>query len=149
MKEKDVNPLHPWDKSLPLFISDPRYVLLPSVATRREAFDEYCRDTVRAQRLAKAAAVKEQALATGDKDKDAYYQLLKDEVSSTRTSWTEFRKKWKKDRRFFGWSGENEREKVFREWLKDLASSTSIDPPVSLRACRSCCYREKKAGRPG
>ncbi|OBZ70180.1 Endoplasmin [Grifola frondosa] len=44
LREKDINPLHPWDTSLPLFVSDPRYVLLPSVAARREAFDEYCRD---------------------------------------------------------------------------------------------------------
>ena len=50
-------------------------------------------------------------------------KLLKDEVKSTRTSWTDFRRKWKKDRRFYGWAGEREREKAFREWLKELGES--------------------------
>ncbi|KIJ53807.1 hypothetical protein M422DRAFT_25572 [Sphaerobolus stellatus SS14] len=125
LKEKDVNPLHPWDTSLPLFINDPRYVLLPSVSARREAFDEYCRDAARAQRAAKAAAQKEEAekaAGTGvDKDKETYLKLLKEEVTSTRTTWTDFRRKWKKDRRYYGWAGEREREKAFREWLKELA----------------------------
>ncbi|KAF8522886.1 hypothetical protein BU17DRAFT_75079 [Hysterangium stoloniferum] len=124
LTEKNINPLHPWDTSLPLFISDPRYVLLPSVAARREAFDEYCRDAARAQRAAKAAALKEaadRATSAGlDKDKEAYNRLLKEEVTSTRMSWTDFRRKWKKDRRFFGWAGEREREKAFREWIKEL-----------------------------
>lgn len=98
------------------------------MAARREAFDEYCRDTLRTQRAAKAAAAKEEASVTGDKNKDAYHQLLKEEVSSTRTTWTDFRRKWKKDRRFYCWAGEHEREKAFREWLKNLASGTSIRP---------------------
>ncbi|GJJ06330.1 hypothetical protein Clacol_000521 [Clathrus columnatus] len=121
LKEKDINPLHPWDKSLPLFISDPRYVLLPSVTARREAFDEYCRDTIRAQRAVKAASIKEETSNTGETDKDVYHRLLREEVSSTRTLWSDFRRKWKKDRRFYGWAGEKEREKAFKSWIKNLA----------------------------
>src|SRR6202167_2366104 len=95
LREKDINPLHPWDNALPLFVSDPRYVLLPSVSARREAFDEYCRD--RARELRQSNVRKEKDLAN---PKDAFERLLKEEVKSTRTSWTDFRRTWKKDRRF-------------------------------------------------
>ncbi|KIJ70580.1 hypothetical protein HYDPIDRAFT_78529 [Hydnomerulius pinastri MD-312] len=116
LREKDVNPLHPWDTSLPLFISDPRYVLLPSVSARREAFDEYCRD--RARELRQQTVKKEKSEAN---PKEEFDRLLHDEVKSTRTSWTDFRRTWKKDRRFYGWGRDDrEREKRFKEYLKDL-----------------------------
>jgi hypothetical protein len=117
LREKDINPLHPWDTSLPLFISDPRYVLLPSVAARREAFDEYCRERARELRASRVKKEKEDLKAEFD-------QLLTAEVKSTRTSWTDFRRQWKKDRRFYGWGRDDrEREKRFREFLKELGES--------------------------
>ncbi|KZT72468.1 HSP90-domain-containing protein [Daedalea quercina L-15889] len=116
LREKDVNPLHPWDTSLPLFINDPRYVLLPSVSARKEAFDEYCRD--RARELRQSNVKKERETAN---PKEEFERLLRDEVKSTRTSWTEWRRQWKKDRRFYGWGRDDrEREKRFREYLKEL-----------------------------
>ncbi|KAF8165360.1 Hsp90 protein-domain-containing protein [Crassisporium funariophilum] len=116
LREKDINPLHPWDISLPKFVSDPRYVLLPSVAARREAFDEYCKE--RARELRQSTVKKEKEAAN---PKDEYDKLLKDEIKSTRASWTDFRGTWKKDRRFYGWGRDDrEREKRFREFLKDL-----------------------------
>ncbi|KAI0702847.1 hypothetical protein BC835DRAFT_1426595 [Cytidiella melzeri] len=122
LREKDVNPLHPWDTSLPLFISDPRYVLLPSVSARKEAFDEYCRDRARELRQSQVKKVKE-ALSS----KDEYDKLLNDEVKSTRASWTEFRRQWKKDRRFYGWGKDDrEREKRFRDHLKELGEKKRI-----------------------
>jgi hypothetical protein len=116
LREKDINPLHPWDTSLPLFISDPRYVLLPSVAARREAFDEYCRERARELR---ASRVKKE-----ESPKEEFEKLLATEVKSTRTSWADFRRQWKKDRRFYGWGRDDrEREKRFREFIKDLGES--------------------------
>ncbi|KIP08319.1 hypothetical protein PHLGIDRAFT_18947 [Phlebiopsis gigantea 11061_1 CR5-6] len=116
LREKDVNPLHPWDTSLPLFVNDPRYVLLPSVSTRKEAFDEYCRDRARELRQNKVKQEKRDA-----NPKEEFEGLLKEEVKSTRTSWTEWRRQWKKDRRFYGWGKDDrEREKRFREYLKEL-----------------------------
>ncbi|KAI0770832.1 hypothetical protein BC629DRAFT_1595770 [Irpex lacteus] len=116
LREKDVNPLHPWDTSLPLFISDPRYVLLPSVSARKEAFDEYCRD--RARELRQSQVKKDKNALS---PKEEYDKLLHDEVKSTRASWTEFRRQWKKDRRFYGWGKDDrEREKRFRDYLKEL-----------------------------
>ncbi|KAI0092715.1 hypothetical protein BDY19DRAFT_990412 [Irpex rosettiformis] len=116
LREKDVNPLHPWDTSLPLFISDPRYVLLPSVSARKEAFDEYCRD--RARELRQSQVKKDKHTLSPKED---YDKLLHDEVKSTRASWTEFRRQWKKDRKFYGWGKDDrEREKRFRDYLKEL-----------------------------
>jgi len=107
--------VHPWDTSLPKFVSDPRYVLLPSVAARREAFDEYCKERARELRQSSVKKAKEVD------PKDEYDLLLKGEVKSTRASWTDFRRAWKKDRRFYGWGRDDrEREKRFREFLKDL-----------------------------
>jgi hypothetical protein len=134
--EKDINPLHPWDTSLPKFVNDPRYVLLPSVAARREAFDEYCRD--RARELRETALKKEKH---GLDPKQEFEQLLEQEVKSTRMSWTDFRRTWKKDRRFYGWGRDDrEREKRFRDFLKDLGESRS---PVSNQGWRTYCRIEQ------
>lgn len=100
------------------------------MSARREAFDEFCRDAARAQRAAKAATLKEESdrvsMSEKDKDKEAYSKLLREEVTSTRATWHEFRRKWKKDRRFFGWAGEKERERAFRDWLRDLADGKYV-----------------------
>ena len=86
------------------------------MAARREAFDEYCKERVRELRQSSVKKDKETAIP-----KDEYDRLLKDEVKSTRASWTDFRRTWKKDRRFYGWGRDDrEREKRFRDFLKDL-----------------------------
>jgi hypothetical protein len=86
------------------------------VAARREAFDEYCKE--RARELRQSSVRKDREAAN---PKDEYDRLLKDEVKSTRTSWSDFKRAWKKDRRFYGWGRDDrEREKNFREFLKDL-----------------------------
>ena len=132
--------MHPWDTSLPKFISDPRYVLLPSVAARREAFDEYCKE--RARELRQSAVKKDKEAAN---PKDEYDRLLKDEVKSTRASWTDFRRVWKKDRRFYGWGRDDrEREKRFREFLKDLGERMFsyvhlTCPTVNFSPRKTCC----------
>lgn len=98
-------------------MSDPRYVLLPSVSASREAFDEYCRDRARELRQSHVKKEKEDPMAE-------FNALLVEEVKSTRTSWGEFRRNWKKDRRFYGWGRDDkEREKRFREYIKDLGES--------------------------
>lgn len=100
-------------------MSDPRYVLLPSVSARREAFDEYCRD--RAREIRQQNVKKETADADPGKEFD---RLLAEQIESTRTAWAEFRRAWKKDRRFYGWGRDDrEREKRFKEFLKELGES--------------------------
>lgn len=92
-------------------------MLLPSVTARREAFDEYCKERAREIRQ---STVKQEKEALSPKEE--YERLLKDEVQSTRASWTDFRRAWKKDRRFYGWGRDDrEREKAFRDFLKELS----------------------------
>lgn len=129
---------------MPLLITDPRYVLLPSQNDRENVFNEWCRDIARANRLAKGQAALHPSVTEGvegegdgtattesqhvlskeeekQRARETYDALLKEDVKSTRTTWDEFRRKWKKDRRFFGFGrDEREREKVFKAWLKDL-----------------------------
>lgn len=145
LREKDINPLHPWDTCLPLFISDPRYVLLPSVSAHRDAFDEYCRDRARELRQENVKREKLQA-----NPKEEFDSLLHEEVKSTRTSWNEFRRTRKKDRRFYGWGRDDrEHEKRFKECLKELGESmyfqvcaTSYWDSWSTR--ETCCCRESR-----
>lgn len=130
MQEKDISPLTPYDSAIPLLVKDPRYVLLPSLSDRHAAFNEYCLEKSRSIRAAKQQASSSAATTDGAssstsdskaKTKEAYEGLLKDELKSTRTTWDEFRRKWKKDRRFFGFGRDDkEREKIFKEWRNTL-----------------------------
>ena len=82
----------------------------------------YCRDRDRELRESK---VKEERIASNPKEE--FERLLKEEVKSTRTSWTDWRRQWKKDRRFYGWGKDDrEREKKFRDYLKELSESRFI-----------------------
>ncbi|CDZ98049.1 Transcription factor CA150 [Phaffia rhodozyma] len=127
--EKEVSPVAPWETSLPHFINDPRYVLLSSLKDRKEVFEEYCKEKARAIRQAKLAAQQQSSnTSTASEEterklspEEAYRALLKKEVKSTRTRWEEFRKGWKKDRRFFAFGRDDrEREKAFKSWLREL-----------------------------
>ncbi|WVQ99287.1 hypothetical protein IAU59_006419 [Kwoniella sp. CBS 9459] len=129
--EKDINPFSPWDQSLPLFINDPRYVLLSSEKDRKEVYEEYCRDVGRARRLAKAAgggaSKADSSSKKADPERD-YKALLREEVTSTRTRWDDFRKKWKKERRFYAFGRDDrEREKVFKTHLRELGERKRAD----------------------
>ncbi|KAF8305066.1 hypothetical protein DL93DRAFT_2183387 [Clavulina sp. PMI_390] len=139
LDDKQPNALAPFSIIMPSLITDPRYVLLPSQSDRETVFNEWCRDAARKSRAGKPSAPSQGLSAssgTGDDDhqdpdaekldpkqaaRSAYDALLKEDVTSTRTTWDEFRRKWKKDRRFFAFGkDEREREKVFKAWLKDL-----------------------------
>ena len=58
----------------------------------------------------------------------AYRALLVAEVTSTRTHWEDFRSKHKKDSRFrdFG-RDDRERERIFRNWLRELGEIKRAD----------------------
>jgi transcription elongation regulator 1 len=146
LTEKNPNPLAPFAFIMPTLITDPRYVLLSSQSEREVAFNEWCRETARKTRLANSSSIAPAGATAEDlgafatqKDsstldpatvkqhaREAYDSLLKVEVTSTRIRWEEFRRKWKKDRRFFAFGrDEREREKVFRAWLRDLGERKS------------------------
>lgn len=116
------------------------------MTARRDAFDEYCKERLREIRAEKLALEKGSTFSTlagpgetGDnenktegeqqkKDSKAEFEhLLREEVTSTRTSWTEWRRTWKKDRRFWGWGRDDrERERRFRDWVKELGERMLI-----------------------
>lgn len=80
-------------------------------------YEEYCRDAGRARRLGKTAAAESKKQ---DPERE-YKALLREEVTSTRTRWEDFRKKWKRERRFYSFGRDDkEREKVFKTHLKEL-----------------------------
>lgn len=126
--EKNISPFAPWDQSLPLFINDPRYILLSSTKDRKEVYDEYCRDVGRQRRLNKGPAVSSSTAGNAETKKAdperEYKALLREDVTSTRTRWEDWRKKWKKERRFYAFGRDDrEREKVFKQHLKELGES--------------------------
>lgn len=110
------------------------------MSARRDAFDEYCRD--RARELRQSNVKKEKDLAN---PKESFERLMKEEVKSTRISWTDFRRTWKKDRRFWGWGRDDrEREKKFREYLKELGESMSQLLYLQTMNANDC-FVEKRA----
>ncbi|KAG8792255.1 hypothetical protein FRC12_006638 [Ceratobasidium sp. 428] len=113
LNEVSPNPLLPYDQALPQLVNDARYVLLPP-GERKAVFDEWCKERARNLRKNKT----KEATTTPE---SAYDGLLQAEVKSTRTSWDDFRRKWRKDRRFYGFGRDDkEREKKFRSWLVEL-----------------------------
>lgn len=130
----EINPMAPWDKELPKFIDHPDYSILKDMNDRQDAFNEWCRLRLREKRTARAASSTPNAKSTfedrqdpdmshlGSVDKlSAFRNLLETEITSTRTSWEDFRKSWKRDRRFFAFGRDDrDREKEFRNWLKEL-----------------------------
>ena len=149
----EVDPMAPWDRELPKFVSHPQYLVLKSLKDREDAFNEWCKLRIRQRRAERAnasanasgargavasngrAAAASPSITTGaweqaptavgaaEKEafRAAYLALLQAEVTSTRTRWEDFRKSFKKDRRFFSFGRDDkEREKVFKQHLKQL-----------------------------
>ncbi len=78
--------------------------------------------------------------------KAEFDRLLREEVKSTRTSWTEWRRQWKKDRRFYGWGRDDkEREKRFRDYLKELGESKPLPSSILLCFADGPAALEKRA----
>ncbi|KZO90091.1 hypothetical protein CALVIDRAFT_542992 [Calocera viscosa TUFC12733] len=117
LQELDISPLMPFEDALPLLVPDRRYALLPSAADRLEVFNDYCRTVARAR---SARNVSGSGNSPKLSPEEEYMKLLREDVMSTRTSWTDWRRRWKKERRFWGWGTEREREGRFREWLRVL-----------------------------
>ncbi|UZJ54346.1 hypothetical protein CBS101457_003666 [Exobasidium rhododendri] len=157
---EEVNPMAPWDKELPKIIHHRDYTVLSSLRDRQDAFNEWCKRRLREKRskgVKSATKVSQQepptdreVMAAGSgSSEDAmleYRRLLECEVKSTRTKWEEFRKAWKKDRRFFAFGRDDrEREKVFRKWLKELGEVKRKD--AALREAAFVQLLEEQVGR--
>lgn len=138
----EVNPMAPWDRELPKFVHQRDYTVLTSLRDRQDAFNDWCRLRLRDKRKGSSGPVSETArqpqapphvaqplVSNGSSEgistkRENFRSLLEAEVKSTRTRWEDFRKAWKRDRRFFEYGrDEREREKAFRDWLKELGES--------------------------
>jgi transcription elongation regulator 1 len=109
--------MHPWETSLPLLKSDDRFASLETSLqppSQRDIFEEYCKEVLKERRTAKGLSAEDAGVGTGA-GHDGYRKLLKETVISTRTTYTEFRQKVKKERRFYSYGrDEKEREREFR-----------------------------------
>ncbi|CAD6581997.1 MAG: hypothetical protein CYPHOPRED_001762 [Cyphobasidiales sp. Tagirdzhanova-0007] len=123
LAEKDINPMRPWDMELPKFINDTRYKGVKNLRERKDLFDEHCKHLIREKR-----AKKRNEGETKVNPATAYRALLVAEVTSTRTHWEDFRKKFKRDSRFRDYGRDDrEKEKGFRNWLRDLGEIKRAD----------------------
>ncbi|KAL1413535.1 hypothetical protein Q8F55_001309 [Vanrija albida] len=129
LMEKNISPFAPWDQALPSFINDPRYVLLNSEKDRREAYEEYCREAGRARRLGKHSTATTEKKADPERD---FRALMRDEVTSTRTRFDDFKRQWKKDRRFYSFGRDDrDREKAFKVHLRELGERKRADAKIA------------------
>ena len=86
-------------------------------------YEDYCRSVGRARRLGKTSAKS----AESDHEKE-YKALMREQVTSTRTRWDDFRKQWKKDRRFYSFGRDDrDREKAFKVHLRELGERKRDD----------------------
>lgn len=92
---------------------------------RRDVYEDYCRTAGRAKRTNKAVVPAEKAKVDHEKE---YRALMREEVTSTRTRFDDFRRKFKKDRRFYAFGRDDrEREKAFKVHLRELGERKRAD----------------------
>ncbi|PWN22342.1 hypothetical protein BCV69DRAFT_281345 [Microstroma glucosiphilum] len=135
----EVNPMAPWDNELPKFVHLSDYTALANLRDRQDAFNDWCKMRLREKREQKKAGIAPSASTSvsngaapaaassssveqfSSSPADAYKRLLTDHVKSTRARFDDFRKEFKKDRRFYGFGRDDrEREKQFKAHLKEL-----------------------------
>ncbi|CAO1614524.1 unnamed protein product [Sympodiomycopsis kandeliae] len=133
----EVNPMAPWDKELPKFVYKSEYTSLGQLKDRQDAFNDWCRDRLKEKRELKrkgqTTMVKQPAVSSNSSampspsggsslpPSDAYRKLLESEIKSTRARFDDFRRDFKKDRRFYGFGRDDrEREKIFKTFLREL-----------------------------
>lgn len=76
--------------------------------------------------------------------KEEFERLLREQVTSTRASWSDFRRAWKKNRQFYSWGRDDyDREKRFKAFLRELGESRSNVPLTFNRT--NCISIEKRA----
>lgn len=113
--------MHPWESYLPQITTDQRYASLETSLqppAQRDIFEEYCKEILKERKAAKESSTGSAdrvGSGSGQSAHDGYRKLLKETVTSTRTTYTEFRQKVKKERRFYSYGrDEKEREREFR-----------------------------------
>lgn len=97
-------------------VSDPRWVTLPTMSARRDAFAAWSRD-----RVAEAKSRQADESAAPPPDPRATYLRFLAERASPKLFWPEFKRKWKREEVMRGYEvTEKEREKLYREFVAKL-----------------------------
>ena len=110
----EVNPMAPWDRELPKFVREPAYLALPTLQDREDVFNEWCKYRLREKR----------AMAQSASTEDAFQQLLRKQVASTRTTFAAFHDAFKNDPRYAQFVQSSSRaraEHLFELWLAELS----------------------------
>lgn len=130
----EINPMAPYDVELCKFASHPSWIDLPK-RERQDTFNEWCKLRIREKRVAKVGATASNAcfsagtnsISSSKADpfssqaETALRSLLKAEVRSTRTKFSDFAKAFSDDPRFMSYGGSNsDRETLFKQHLVEL-----------------------------
>ncbi|CAB3982762.1 transcription elongation regulator 1-like, partial [Paramuricea clavata] len=111
LRERGVSAFSTWEKELPKFVFDSRYLLL-NQRERKTAFDQYVRIRAEEERIERRSKLKEK--------KEAFKALLEEAKVSSRTTFNEFSLKHSKDERFKDIAKMKDREGLFSEYVKEL-----------------------------
>lgn len=109
----EINPMAPWDRELPKFVREPAYLALPTLQDREDVFNEWCKYRLREKR----------AMAQSASTEEAFEQLLRKQVASTRTTFEAFHDAFKNDSRYTQFVQSSSRaraEHLFHRWLAEL-----------------------------
>lgn len=122
----EINPMAPWDRELPKFVHLPSYSALPGTRERQDVFNEWCKLRLREKRSGGAARKPpaEQPRRHADSSEEhAYKRLLRDVVTSTRTTFPDFAASHSSDPRYSAYAANADAsrlESLFRDWLYEL-----------------------------
>ncbi|CAK7229030.1 hypothetical protein SCUCBS95973_007079 [Sporothrix curviconia] len=128
-----INPFSPWEKLIEegKVFDDPRYTALPNMKARRDVWEAWSRDAIRARKEAKERALAAAAEAEKQTPRDpraAYLQLLQDHATP-KLYWPEFKRKFRKEAALKDSAAphkEKDKEKLYRDYVarRKLPAST-------------------------
>jgi len=115
-----ISPFKQWDKILEegTLFDDERYKALPTMAARKECFNEWSRD--------KAQFLKEEKARQSKRDPRIPYLALLDRHATPKLYWPEFRRKYKKEPEMKDTKlSDKDKENLYRDHIKRLAMRSS------------------------
>lgn len=113
--ERGVSAFSTWDKELPKFVFDPRYMLL-NTRERKACFESFIRSRAEDERKEKKTKMKAQ--------KDNFRKLLEECRLTPKSTFSEFALKFGKDERFKVIEKMREREQLFTEYVTELKKAS-------------------------
>ncbi|CAK7235296.1 hypothetical protein SBRCBS47491_009245 [Sporothrix bragantina] len=119
-----INPFSPWEKLIEegKVFDDPRYTALPNMKARRDVWEAWSRDAIRARKETKERELAAAAEAEKQKPRDpraAYLQLLQDHATP-KLYWPEFKRKYRKEPALKDSAAphkEKDKEKLYRDYV--------------------------------